>query len=82
MTRAVVGDDAGDPAALGRDGVDRGAVAELDALLAADAAQRVGELEAVAGLVAGQAQAAHELLPHQPERRLDARCSPSASRSS
>ena len=50
---------------------DRGAVAELDALLAADRGQGIGELEAVAGLVAGQAQAAGELLAHPRQRRLD-----------
>ena len=68
---ALVGGDAGDLAALGQDAVDPGAVAELDALLAADRGQGVGELEAVAGLVAGQPQPARDLLPDQAQRRLD-----------
>jgi hypothetical protein len=47
-----------------------GAEAEVDAASGGEPGQRLGELEAVAGLVAGQEQAADELVAHLRQRRL------------
>src|SRR3546814_18851135 len=50
--------------------VDRGVVDEAHAEAGGQLGQRSGELEAVTGLVAGQAQAADEFLRHAGQRRF------------
>ena len=70
--RAAVGRDAGDAVAVGEQAGDGHAIAEVDAARRGEIAQAHGELEAVAGLVFGEPQAADELLPHAGKRRLGA----------
>src|SRR6185295_3136532 len=64
------GRDADDPVAAARDRLDRGGETELDAALGGERGDALAKLEAVAGLVARQQQAADELVADARERGL------------
>ncbi|MNX75849.1 hypothetical protein D3C86_1073380 [compost metagenome] len=69
---ALVGLDARDAALVGDQGLDGGVVEEGHALSGGHITERIGEFEAVAGLVLGQAQAPDEQVARGRQTRLGA----------